>query len=95
MRLALDDLGEGHSNNSRLMGFEWDFCKINVSLLENRTSKEALDYCRKTGIAVIAECVEDSEHFVAAHKAQIKLHQGFYWQRPEFVFNAFKVAAPC
>lgn len=83
VKLALDDFGHDQSSRSRLVRYDWDYCKFESDLVWGRSTQEAIRYCRNSGILPIVERVErqhDSEVFTT-----MGLHwqQGFLHGRPE------------
>ncbi|WP_323025723.1 EAL domain-containing protein [Castellaniella sp.] len=82
VKMALDDFGHDRSSRSRLVRYDWDYCKFESGLVGGRATQDAIRYCRNSGILPIVERVErqhDSEQFTA-----MGLHwqQGFLHGRP-------------
>lgn len=90
---ALDDYGSGYSNTDMLVSNEFDFVKLDMSLVRNiqdfpeRRSlvQGMIAYCHSKNIKVIAEGVESKAELKEMMKAGADYVQGFYFARPGFV----------
>ena len=88
--IALDDVGEGHSNLNRIPLVRPDIIKIDRSIIGgvsreyyNRKIVEALRVLsRGIGALLLAEGVEDPEDAVASYEAGADLFQGYFFSRP-------------
>jgi EAL domain-containing protein (putative c-di-GMP-specific phosphodiesterase class I) len=89
--IALDDLGNGHSNLDRIFHVRPDIIKIDrwlISGLDTDYYKQelfkALVYmAKKTGSLVIAEGVETEAEALASLEFGADLLQGYYFSRPQ------------
>ncbi|WP_306252839.1 EAL domain-containing protein [Parvularcula sp. IMCC14364] len=90
-RLALDDLGSGHSQISRLGKFPFDMIKTDRSLitsLPNNPQAEKLlagimDMARRAGAQVVVEGIENQATARLLHDLGCDFAQGFYYGAPE------------
>ncbi len=85
VKLALDDFGRDQSSRSRLVRYDWDYCKFEADHVLEKDTQASIRYCGNSGILPIVERVErqhDSEKFTA-----MGLHwqQGFLHGRPELI----------
>lgn len=89
IRIALDDVGRGHSNLGSLVVLEPDFIKIDRTItsgISTSTSKQRLlsAIVQYAGLqsTVIAEGVECVEDLIALEQSGIDLTQGYLWGQP-------------
>jgi EAL domain-containing protein (putative c-di-GMP-specific phosphodiesterase class I) len=89
-KLALDDFGKSESNFGRLAEYNFDYVKIDrelvLGLASNPKYREVLrtmtELCRKLGIDIIAEGIEDADTQRRLLTIGILYHQGFLYARP-------------
>ena len=89
-RVALDDLGTGHSGLNALARIAPDFVKLDMSLVRglqkdtgsSRLVSHLIDFSRGESIQVIAEGVETEEERDALLDTGCELMQGFLFARP-------------
>jgi EAL domain-containing protein (putative c-di-GMP-specific phosphodiesterase class I) len=89
-RIALDDIGAGHSNLDRIALFKPDILKIDAGLirgLEKDETKQEIfrsvaNLALKTGARVLAEGVETASEALASLELGAELIQGYYLGRP-------------
>lgn len=90
VRLAIDDLGRGHSNFQMILDTNAEFLKIDSFFVQGASSdprKRAVitsvaALAGELGAAVIAEGVERPDDLQVVADAGIELAQGFYFSRP-------------
>ena len=89
IRIALDDVGRGHSNLESLVELEPDFIKIDRTItsgISTSASKQRLlsAIVQYAGLqsTVIAEGVERVEDLIALEQSGIDLTQGYLWGQP-------------
>lgn len=85
VKLALDDFGDGLSSRSRLVRYDWDYCKFEANTVMQKPMQDAIRYCKNSGVLPVVERVErqrESEEFAA-----MGLHwqQGFLHGRPTLI----------
>lgn len=91
-QIALDDFGEGYSNDSRLLKLEPDYVKIDYSLItgihqdarKRSLVKNILRFTKHHGIKVVAEGVECREELRELISQGVDYIQGFYTGRPSY-----------
>ncbi len=89
-RIAIDDAGTGHSGLQRMVELEPDFVKLDMSLvrgLETSFVKQKLiatlrDFCRESGVTLIAEGIETRAELDALADLGIVYGQGFLFAHP-------------
>ena len=91
-KVALDDLGAGHSSPNLLAALRPDFVKLDMGLLQDvdrdpyraAIASKLLELARDLGVSVIAEGVETEEQWrwLAAHGADFV--QGYFFAKPAF-----------
>lgn len=94
MGLALDDFGNGFSNEMRILSLKPDLIKIDMELVSNIDSDLAkqqlvanlVSFCKPKGILLVAEGVERSEELAQIARLGVDLAQGFYIGLPNFEF---------
>ena len=77
--LALDDFGSGYSNSDILVSRQFDFVKLDMSLIQNIH----LYYCHANGQMVIAEGVEKKEELSMVISMGVDYLQGFLLGRAD------------
>ncbi|WP_070969502.1 EAL domain-containing response regulator [Vibrio sonorensis] len=88
--VALDDFGSDHSNMNRLLAMNFDSLKVDKHLIQNMLSNnQAFDlvkllagFCKKHGLEVVAEGVEDETTARLLKEMSINFHQGFLYSKP-------------
>jgi EAL domain-containing protein (putative c-di-GMP-specific phosphodiesterase class I) len=89
-RIAIDDLGAGHTRMHRFDPTDTDIVKLDISLvrdIDKHPVKRQLaasinSLCRDNGILVIGEGVETAEEAAVLRELGCDLLQGFYFARP-------------
>lgn len=88
-KISLDDFGSGYANFNVLTEFDFDFIKIDGSLisnLENRHSydvvKTIVELAKKWNLKVVTEHVEDEGKFKMVKALNCDLAQGYYIGKP-------------
>lgn len=90
VKVAIDDFGTGYSNFSYLAEFDFDYIKIDGSLIKNlHEDKNSLiitsmivDFAKKLGKEVIAEFIDKSEVQDAVQDLDIDYSQGYLFSKP-------------
>ncbi len=88
--IALDDLGAGHSNLSRIVQLRPDIIKLDRSLIDGidhdfvkqETMRSLVSLCKHIGSLALAEGVETSAEVDTCAALGAELFQGFYFGRP-------------
>lgn len=83
--LALDDFGTGYSNSDILVSRQFDYVKLDMSLIQNIhlypstqvLVKHIIDYCHANGQKVIAEGIEKKEELSMVISMGVDYLQGF------------------
>ncbi|WP_456833088.1 EAL domain-containing protein [Deinococcus sp. UYEF24] len=89
-RVALDDLGSGHTSLSYLTELNPDIVKLDRALIRGlntsnptfRLVRSLVEYAHDLGIQVVAEGIEEPEELAAVREAGVDLVQGYYLGRP-------------
>lgn len=89
-RVALDDLGSGHTSLSYLTELRPDIVKLDRSLIQGlhtsgptaRLVQSLVTYAHDLGIEVVAEGIEQREELEAVQAAGVDFVQGYYLARP-------------
>lgn len=89
-KLAVDDFGSGYSNFAYVLSLDFDYLKIDASLIKNidqDTSSQAIvksivSFAQAMGIKTIAEFVHSAAVFSAVQNYSIDFSQGFYIAKP-------------
>jgi EAL domain-containing protein (putative c-di-GMP-specific phosphodiesterase class I)/CheY-like chemotaxis protein len=89
-RVAVDDAGAGYSGLQTMVEIEPDFIKLDMSLtrgIERSLVKQKLvatlnDFCRRSGISLVAEGVETHAQLDALVALSVPYGQGFLFGRP-------------
>lgn len=90
-KIAIDDVGSGHSGLNRICAITSDFIKIDMSIIRNissNTKKRLLvesftHFCKNIGIKLIAEGIETEEELETLIKLGVSYGQGFYLAIPK------------
>lgn len=90
VRVAIDDFGTGYSNFSYLTEFDFDFIKIDGSLIKNIhtdqnsyiVAKMIVDFAKKLNKKVIAEFIDKPEVQEIIEKLEIDYSQGYLFSKP-------------
>jgi len=94
IRVAVDDLGSGHTNLDQVLRLKPDFLKLDISLIRDihhSPVKQALIESvvamgRAVGATVIAEGIEDSEERDALISLGVAWGQGYLFAKPQHSF---------
>jgi len=89
-RIAVDDFGSGYANFDYLIRLDFDYLKIDSSLIKNictdensRIMVEAIvGFSRKLGLKTIAEYVHSEDVFEKVRSLGIDYSQGYYIGKP-------------
>lgn len=90
--VALDDYGAGYSNSDMLVSKEFNFIKLDMSLIHNihlSKSTQALvqgmiTYCHENDVRVIAEGIESVEEYEVVKRLGADYGQGYYFGKPDY-----------
>lgn len=88
--IALDDFGTGYSNFTHLMNLDFDYLKIDGSLIQNihrdeytnRLVKSIVGFAKGMNIKTIGEFVSSQDIYDAVNKLGIDYSQGFFIAKP-------------
>ncbi len=95
LKIALDDFGNGHSNELRIISINPSLVKIDMGLIRG-IAKDAdrqhlianlVTFCHSKGVPLIAEGAEDKEDLAQLIKLRVDYVQCFYTGRPDFAFT--------
>ncbi len=100
-RIALDDLGAGHTSLSYLAELRPDIVKLDRALIQGlhasapaaRLVRSLTDYAHDLGIQVVAEGIEQPEDLEAVRAAGVDFAQGYYLGRPAEVLAPVSAGA--
>lgn len=89
-KLAVDDFGSGYSNFTYVLSLDFDYLKIDASLIKNidhdissqAIVKSIVTFAQDMGIKTIAEFVHSAAVFAAVKKYNIDFSQGYYIGKP-------------
>ncbi|XER15550.1 Cyclic di-GMP phosphodiesterase PdeB [Sporomusa aerivorans] len=89
-KLAVDDFGSGYSNFAYVLSLDFDYLKIDASLIKNIDQdassqaivKSIVTFTQDMGIKTIAEFVHSESVFSAVKNYNIDFSQGFYIAKP-------------
>ncbi len=98
VKIAIDDFGTGFSNFHYLFKLDVDLIKIDGSIIQQINGERAatlvaetiVDFCRKMGIATVAEFVSDEEIFNKTNELGINYSQGYFVSHPQDSTNEQK-----
>ena len=90
-QVALDDFGSGYSNFTHIFQFDFDYIKIDGTLIKHLPSdpkarlivSAIVAIAKKQGIKTVAEYVADQEIFGYVQNLGIDYAQGYYFGMPE------------
>ena len=85
-RFALDDFGSGFSNFSYIFEFDFDFIKIDKSILKSKNGEFLVPFIeifKTLNIPCIIEGVENKEDQDRLNSLDIRYHQGWFYGRPQ------------
>lgn len=88
--VEMDDFGSGYSSLSFLKNVNFDIIKIDMNFLMDNDNKiksqyilgNIIDLCKKLGMSVVTEGVENKEQVEFLTKAGCDFFQGYYFDRP-------------
>ena len=88
--VEMDDFGSGYSSLSFLKNVNFDIIKIDMNFLMDNDNKiksqyilgNIIDLCKKLGMSVVTEGVENKEQVDFLTKAGCDFFQGYYFDRP-------------
>lgn len=94
--IALDDFGSGYSNLLKLSDINFDFIKIDLSLIENVPQclrmcliyQEIINLCSSTGSLIVAEGIENKEQSDFVRWLGVDILQGYLLSKP------YKIQSP-
>lgn len=89
-KLALDDFGTGYSNIERVLSMNFDYIKIDKSLLDhakdskinNILLRKNIEMLKECGYHIVVEGVELDEQVKLLSDHNVDYIQGFYYSRP-------------
>jgi EAL domain-containing protein (putative c-di-GMP-specific phosphodiesterase class I) len=89
-KVAIDDFGTGYSNFTHLMNLDFDYLKIDGSLIQNihrdnytrRLVKSIEGFANGMKIKTVAEFVSSAEILEAVKQLNIDYSQGYYVSKP-------------
>lgn len=91
LKIALDDFGQCNSTIDRLFSFPWSYCKLEAASINSLIGQQAIEYCKRRKIHLIAEKVESAwESREAAHNG-IEHQQGFHHGMPFLITETLAV----
>jgi len=85
-RFALDDFGSGFSNFSYIFEFDFDFIKIDKSILKSKNGEFLVSFIeifKTLNIPCIVEGVEDKEDQDRLTSLDVRYHQGWLYGKPK------------
>lgn len=90
IKVAIDDFGTGYSNFSYLTEFDFDYIKIDGSLIKNIymdkdsfiVTELIVDFAKKLGKKVIAEFIDKPEVQAVVEELGIDYSQGYLFSKP-------------
>jgi len=89
-KVSIDDFGSGYSNFSHLLNLDFDYLKIDASLIKNIHNdinkqivvKTIVTFAQELGIQTIGEFVESKEIYEHITQMGITYSQGYYFSPP-------------
>jgi EAL domain-containing protein (putative c-di-GMP-specific phosphodiesterase class I) len=89
-KVSIDDFGSGYSNFSHLLNLNFDYLKIDASLIKNIHNdknkqiivKTIVTFAQELGIKTIGEYVESEEIYDYIKAMGITYSQGYYFSEP-------------
>jgi len=96
-KICIDDFGSGYSNLMHVLGMDIDYLKLDATIIKNihKDKKSFLitetmnDFCKKTGIKVIAEYVENDEILNVLKDLEVDYGQGYLFSKPKEIESFF------
>ncbi len=90
-KVSIDDFGSGYSNFSHLLNIDFDYLKIDASLIKDIHKdhhkqiivKTIVTFAKELGIKTIGEYVESQEVYDYISKIGIDYSQGYYFSPPK------------
>lgn len=100
--IAIDDFGTGYSNFNHILSLNVDVIKIDGSLIKTLDAdphscilvENIVDFCRKLGIATVAEFVHSGPIYEVVRTLGIRYSQGYFLGPPRAEFGGDPLAAP-
>jgi EAL domain-containing protein (putative c-di-GMP-specific phosphodiesterase class I)/GGDEF domain-containing protein len=97
-QIAIDDFGSGYSGLNRVCELAPSFLKIDINLIrdihKDRLKRAAVnstvEFCRKSGIQVIAEGIECEEELKTVIQLGVDFAQGYYLCRPSHQLSTLR-----
>jgi EAL domain-containing protein (putative c-di-GMP-specific phosphodiesterase class I) len=88
--ISIDDFGTGYSNFEYLMKLNFDYLKIDASMIKNidkdkksqLVTKTIVEFSRKMGVKTIAEFVSSKAIYTKVQELGIDYAQGYYLGEP-------------
>lgn len=89
-KLAVDDFGSGYSNFAYVLSLDFDYLKIDASLIKNIDQdvnsqsivKSIVAFAQDMGIKTVAEFVHSESVFAKVQQYNIDFSQGYYIAKP-------------
>lgn len=90
VRISIDDFGTGYSNFEYLLNLNFDYLKIDSSMIKNidhdersqMITKTIVDFAQKIGVKTVAEFVSSEKIFNTVQEINIDYAQGYYFGEP-------------
>lgn len=89
LSVALDDFGQQHATLDRLYAFPWNYCKLESTTMNSRVCKEAIHYCKRKNIHLIAEKIESALEAEYARDNGMNDQQGYHHGMPLLLTETF------
>ncbi|PLY07781.1 MAG: diguanylate cyclase [Arcobacter sp.] len=91
--ISIDDFGTGYSNFEYLMKLNFDYLKIDASMIKNidkdeksqLVTKTIVDFAQKIGVKTVAEFVSSKNILLKVQELDIDYAQGYYLGEPTAV----------
>ncbi|WKY47615.1 bifunctional diguanylate cyclase/phosphodiesterase [Eubacteriaceae bacterium ES3] len=92
MQIAVDDFGNGYSNELRVLNLMPDIIKIDMEMIQGihknvdqrNLVTNLVSFCHKKGVRVVAEGIEESADLKTVIDLEIDYAQGYYLAMPAF-----------
>lgn len=91
LKLALDDFGQCNSTMDRLHSFPWHYCKLEAASMNSIIGQQAIEYCQRRSIHLIAEKIETESESKAAESKGMEHQQGFHYGMPFVITETLAV----
>jgi len=93
--ISIDDFGTGYSNFEYLMKLNFDYLKIDASMIKNidkdlksqLITKTIVDFSKKMGVKTIAEFVSSKAIYMKVQEIGIDYAQGYYLGEPTLLLD--------